>query len=237
MQSDRAELATLEIPDEAQMRAQLAELTHSDGIELEPADKYEARDPSGSIILAVDKSRLVTEVNIQSGWEEHIRPEAFAEALYTTYVKAIQRALAVQLNHRSVGARSGATPQRGDDPTDLSLDEWISRMRSRLDAIDDEYDAIRRQAREAPPANTIEIRSPLGYLAMSMRGGGPIALTGDVDALTHAPTQSLANDIQQLFARADLGSPGEGSMDQTSVDSHTTDDDYFSNFNLFDGEG
>lgn len=188
MQSDRAELATLEIPDEAQMRAQLAELTHSDGIELEPADKYEARDPSGSIILAVDKSRLVTEVNIQSVWEEHIRPEAFAGALYTTYVKAIQRALAVELNHRSVGAHSGGTTQREGDPADLSLDEWISSMRSRLDAIDDEYDAIRRQAREAPPANTIEIRSPLGYLAMSMRGGGPIALTGDVDALTHAPT-------------------------------------------------
>lgn len=200
MQSDWSESATLEIPDEAQMRAQLHELTHQDGIELEPADTYEARDPSGSIILVVGKSRLVTEVHIQSGWEEHIRPEAFAEALYTTYVKAIQRALAVELNHRSIGAHSEATTQREDDPADLSLDEWISRMCSRLDAIDDEYDAIRRQRIEAPSTETVEVRSPLGYLVMSMRGGGPIALTADVDALTHAPAQSLAKDIQQLFS-------------------------------------
>jgi hypothetical protein len=69
------------------------------------------------------------------------------------------------------------------DPADLPLEDWIARTRSKLDAVDAEYDAIRRQERPPQSPDVTEVRSPLGYLSVRMRGGGPISLHGNPQAL------------------------------------------------------
>ncbi|WP_184730860.1 hypothetical protein [Saccharopolyspora phatthalungensis] len=230
-------LATLEVPDKAQLRARLAELTCPDGVEPQPANTYEARDPSGFIIVTVDKFWMVTNVQIRSRWNDHIRPDAFPAALYNTYVTAVQRALAVELTHRPASPPSAPAPDDTYvDPTELSLEEWVAQTRSRLNAIDDEYDAIRRR-QQAPQEGVTEIRSPLGYLTMQMRGGGPIAINGNPQALDHPSDTVLSEDILQLFVRASLGAaPGERSRSAQlhSNSSSDADDEYFADFNIFE---
>jgi hypothetical protein len=46
---EHIELASLNVPDDPQTRARFAELTRPGGVELRPAEAYEARDPGGLI--------------------------------------------------------------------------------------------------------------------------------------------------------------------------------------------
>lgn len=159
---------------------------------------------------------------------------------------AVQCALAVELTLRPLSPPSAPAP--GDtnvDPAELSLEEWVARTRSRLNAIDDEYDAIRRR-QQPSRADETEIRSPLGYLTIRMRGGGPIAISGNPQALDNPSDTVLSEDILQLFVRAGLGVvPGDRPRPVAPVErpppprgiSSDADDEYFENFSVFgDGE-
>jgi hypothetical protein len=236
---ERIELARLAVPDNPQTRARLAELTHPGGIALQAADTYEARDPAGIVTIVVDKVQMVTNVRIRPRWFEQLRPEAFPATVYNTYVTAVQRALAVEFAHSAPDPRV----QSGSDvPSDaLPLEEWMAHTRSRLDAIDAEYDAIRRQEQAAPQSGVTEIRSPLGYLSMQMRNGGPISLHGDPQALDNPSDTVLADDVLRLFVRAGLGvDPGERSRPtaRPRTGGDEADDDYFTDFRVLDnGDG
>ncbi|WP_093150438.1 hypothetical protein [Saccharopolyspora antimicrobica] len=237
-------LATLNVPDSPQLRARTAELTRPGGVELQLANTYEARDRTGFIAIAVNRSRMVENAWIRPGWPDRIRPDAFPAVLYSTYMTAVQRALAVELAHRPVQQPSAPAPDDAYvDPAALSLEEWVRRTRSRLDAIDAEYDAIRRR-QQAPPPDVTEIRSPLGYLTMQMRRGGPIAITGDPQALDNPSSTVLADEILQLFGRAGLGvalgepSPPVHPQDDTAgearencYESRVAEDDHFAELN------
>ncbi|MBP2471620.1 hypothetical protein JOF53_000492 [Crossiella equi] len=231
-----AELATLDIPDDPQAQTRLDELTHSSGVRLRPADTYEARDPSGFVIVTVNKSGLVTNIRIRPRWTDHIRPADLPAALYGTYVTAVQRSLAVELTNRTVHQPPPAPPgDTGTDSAELSLDEWMSRAKLRLDAIDDEYDTIRRQA-AAPVADFHDVRSPLGYLTLRMRGRGPVALHGDPQALDNPSEEVLSEDAAQLFVRAGLGVDGgqrQQPAQQGRGGGNAADDEYFAEFNVF----
>ncbi|WP_091450088.1 hypothetical protein [Actinokineospora iranica] len=206
-------------------------------MELQPADTYEARDPSGFIIVTVDKYRMMRNARIRPGWDDNIRPEDFPAALLTTYVTAVQRAFAVEYAHRPTDAPS--TPVSGEtfvDPTDLSFDEWMARTKTRLDAIDAEYDAIQRQ-QQAPRMDFAEIRSPLGYLTMRLRGGEPIAINGDPMALDNPSDTVLSEEILQLFVRAGLGVDQEERPRPARASDNDADSDYFSEFTVLRDRG
>jgi hypothetical protein len=74
---EHLELKTLNVPDNPQVRARLAELTHPGGMPLQPAETYEARDPAGLVTITVDRAQMVTNVRIRPRWFEQLRPEAF----------------------------------------------------------------------------------------------------------------------------------------------------------------
>ncbi|MDA3646050.1 hypothetical protein LZ318_05685 [Saccharopolyspora indica] len=237
-------LAALNVPDGLHVRARTAELTRPGGVELQLANTYEARDQTGFIGITVNRSRMVESVWIRPGWPDRIRPDGFPAVLHSTYMTAVQRALAVELAHRPVRRPSAPAPDDAYvDPAALSFEEWLSRTKSRLDAIDAEYDAIRRHQR-APQMDVTEIRSPLGYLTVQMRRGGPIAISGDPQALDNPSSTVLADEVLQLFSRAGLGiGSGEashpaqpqgddaGEARENCFESRVAEDDHFAELN------
>ncbi|AXB44784.1 hypothetical protein [Amycolatopsis albispora] len=239
MTLEHVELATLQVRDDPRMRARFAELTRPGGTPLEPADAYEARDSSGFVVVTVNKAAKVTNVRIRPGWVGQIGPAALPAALFNTYVTALQRALAVELIHRPKSTPRTPVPDSDSlDPAELSVDEFLARTRARSEATNRQYEAIRRQ-QQAPLAEIYEVRSPLGYLTLRMRGGGPLALHGDPRALDNPSAEALGEDALQLFARAGLGVASEArpapEREPRGV-SDGADDDYFAEFDVFDDE-
>jgi hypothetical protein len=108
---EHVELKTLNVPDNPQIRALLAELTNPGGMPLPPAETYEARDPAAHITITVNRAQMVTNVRIRPRWFEQLRPEAFPATVYNTYVTAVQRSLAVEFAHRPPPGES-AEPAR-----------------------------------------------------------------------------------------------------------------------------
>ncbi|MFS8097129.1 hypothetical protein LFM09_08300 [Lentzea alba] len=229
------EIASLDSLDNPRTRARAAELTRVGGVELQPAETYEASDPSGFIVVTANRARMVVNVRIRSHWIEHIRPEAFTAALYNTYVTAIQRAFTVELARPQAGPPSPLAATY-DDPADMSFDEWTAKAEARLNAVDDVRDAVRRAQPTAPHQAITEIRSPLGYLTTRLRAGAPIAITADPHVLRNPSETVLSQEIQQMFVRAGLGiATGERPTPaRPRGGGDETDDDYFSAVNVFD---
>ncbi len=232
---EHLELKRRNVPDNPQIRARLAELTHPAGRALRSAETYEARDPAGLVTITVTKDQKVTDVRVRPRWFEQLRPEAFPATVYNTYATAVQRSLAMEFAQRPVNPQHRAVRHEPQvDPPDLPLEEWVARTKTRLDAVDAEYDAIRRQERVRQPDVT-EIRSPLGYMTMRMRGGGPVSLHGDPQALDNPSDSVLADDVLRLFARAGLGvDPGDRPRPaaQPRTGGAEPDDDYFTDFRV-----
>ncbi|GGU66774.1 hypothetical protein [Lentzea flava] len=230
MALDHVELPTIDVPDDPRTRAALAELT-----QLQPSDKYEARDPSGFVVVTVNKARMVVGVRIRPRWNENIPAQVLPEAIYRTYLTAAQRAAAVELAHRPPN-RPAATAETTVDLTDLPIEEWVARTSARLNAIEDRFDAIRREAQAPPRADFTEVRSPLGYLTMRLRGGGPLSINGDPHVLARNVSETaLSQEALQLFVRAGLGvDSGEPPRPARPRGGGEADDEYFSAVNVFD---
>ena len=102
----------------------------------------------------------------------------------------------------------------------------------------DQYDAIRRQQQQPKRLDVTDIRSPLGYLTLHMRAGGPVAIHGNPQALDNPSDTVLSEDALQLFVRAglgiDLGEQPPAQPRGAGGDSDA-DDAYFSDFNVLRG--
>lgn len=235
---EHIELASLNAPDDPQTRARFAELTHQGGVQLQPAKTYNARDPGGLITVTVNRYQLVTTIRIRPRWYEQLRPEAFPAALCNTYITAVQRALAVEsVREAPEIASAPVRREHSADPEDMSIEEFLVRTRERLDAVDAQYEAIKRQD-QAPNRHMTEIRSPLGYLTMRLRDGGPISIHGDPQALDNPSDAVLAEDSLLLFVRAGFGvDPGDRPRPAARPDSTRTggDDEYFDGFRVLGG--
>ncbi|MEV6237440.1 hypothetical protein [Lentzea sp. NPDC051838] len=218
------ELAELNIPDDPRVRARFEQQ--------QPAETYDARDRSGFVVVTVNRSRMVTNVRIRPRWYEHVPPQAFPAALYNTYVAAVQRALGVELTHRPPQPAAPPPPNSTYvDAAELSLEQWLAATDAQLDAIGEQYEAI-RDARPRP-ATFSEVRSPLGYLVMRVGDGGPIAIHGDPRALDNPSDAVLSEDALQLFVRAGLGLDlDDRPRFEETDDVSETDDEYFEDFNV-----
>lgn len=205
---DDVVLAELDMPSTAAVNAQLNDLLQPGGERIEPAAEYEARDASGSIRVVVDAQRKLTDVDIQRTWASRIPPAQLAGVLFGTYVKAVQRAVVVAL------ANAG-DPAPEDRPSDAPVhntgpkpyDEWIAGIRARISDIDAKFEDIQRlEANKAAPTET-DVRSPLGFFVLHVRGGSPTGMTGSVDALTKAVSGRLRQDFLDVFSEAGLAGP------------------------------
>ncbi len=205
---DDVVLAELDMPSTAAVNAQLNDLLQPGGERIEPAAEYEARDASGTIRVTVDAQRKLTDVDIQRRWASRIPPAQLAGVLFDTYVKAVQRAMVVEL------ANAGDSPsdhRPADIPVDYAgpkpYDEWIAGIRARISDIDSKLEHIRSlEASETTPAVS-DVRSPLGFFVLHLRGGSPAGMTGSVDALTKAGSDRLRQDFLEVFSAAGLAGP------------------------------
>ncbi|WIX91389.1 hypothetical protein [Amycolatopsis sp. DG1A-15b] len=210
---DHVVLAHLDVPDVATINAQLNELLQPGGQRVEPAAEYEARDSSGTIRVAVDAQRRLTDVGIRPGWASKIPAAQLAGVLFQTYVAAIQRAMVVELANSTTGATTAepATADRADNLPALDesqpYDEWITAIRARMNDLHSQLDRIHRldASRMTPPAS--DVRSPRGFFVLHLRGGSPAGVTGSVNVLSNAGADRLQLDFLEMFAAAGLAAP------------------------------
>jgi hypothetical protein len=205
---DHVVLAELDMPSTATINAQLDDLLQPGGERIDPAAEYEAHDASGNVRVTVDAQRQLTNVDIQRGWVSRIPATQLAEVLFGTYVKAVQRAVVVELANTSSPApdhRSTGTPV--DDVSSKPYDEWITGIRAEINDIDAKFEYIRRlEESRSAPAET-DIRGPLGFFVLHLRGGSPTSLTASVNALANAGSDRLRQDFLAVFSTAGLASP------------------------------
>jgi hypothetical protein len=202
-------LAELDMPSTTTMNAQLDDLLQSGGERIESAAEYEARDASGSIRVTVDAQRKLTDVDIQRSWVSRIPAAQLAGVLFDTYVKAVQRAMVVALANTSGPAadhRPSDTPVDDVDPK--PYDEWITGIRARINDIDAKLEHIRHLETSRATSAETDVRSPLGFFVLHLRGGSPAGLAGSVNALTNAGSDRLRQDFLKVFSAADLAGPG-----------------------------
>ncbi|MFF4595232.1 hypothetical protein [Amycolatopsis sp. NPDC001319] len=202
-------LAELQIPRTEAINERLNELLRPGGERVEISAKYEACDASGTIRVVVDSDRRLSDVDIRHSWATRIPPAQFTSVLFDTYVKAIQRAMVVQLAND--GDSRSNHPVADTQPDEIGAkpyEEWIIAMRARISDIDTQLESIRRlEERRAPSAET-DVRSPLGFFVLRLQGGSPAGLTGSVDILAKAGLDRLRKDFLDVFSATGLTAPG-----------------------------
>ncbi|WP_290052541.1 hypothetical protein [Amycolatopsis solani] len=196
------------MPDVSAVNAQLDNLLQPGDERVEPAAEYEARDASHTIKVTVDAQRRLSDVDIQLRWSSRVPADQLAGVLFDTYIQAIQRAMVVEL-------ANAADPQPAhlsadipvDDVTGKSFDEWIAGIRARISDIDTRLEAIERAeaGRSAPEAT--DVRSPLGFFLLHLRGGDPTGVSGSANILARAGADRLRQDFLEMFAAAGLAAP------------------------------
>jgi hypothetical protein len=225
---DHVVLAELDVPSVAAVDAQLNELLQPGGERVEPAAEYEARDASGTIRVAVDAQRKVTDVDIQRSWISRIPAPQLAGVLFQTYVTAIQRAMVVELANTGEPAAAHRPVELPVLDDSQSFDEWIAAIRARMNDIDDQLEHIHRlDASRTTPASS-DIRSPRGFFVLHLRGGSPAGLSGSVNTLANAGSDRLRLDFLEVFAAAGLAAfVAETAPRSTRPPSEDDDEDVF----------
>lgn len=207
MNRDDVVLAELDMPSTSAVNAQLDDLLQPGGERVEPAAEYEARDASRTITVTVDAQRRLSDVDIQLRWTSRIPADQLAGVLFGTYVQAVQRAMVVELANAgdTQPSHSGEVPV--DDVTGKTFDEWIAGIKARISDVDTQLEAIERlEAGRTAPAAT-EVRSPLGFFLLHLRGGNPTGVTGSANTLARAGADRLRQDFLEMFAAAGLAAP------------------------------
>lgn len=214
------------MPSTATVNAQLNDLLQPDGERVEPSAEYEARDASGTIRVTVDARRKLTDVGIQRGWASRISAAQLAGALFDTYVTAIQRAVVVELaNTRDAPPAHRPADLPFDDLEPKPYDEWIAGIQARISGIDAQLEDIRRlEASRATPERT-DVRSPLGFFVLHLRGGSPAGVTGSVNTLPKAGADRLRHDFLEMFSAAGLTTASPSPAPRSARDAAQKDDE------------
>jgi hypothetical protein len=168
------------------------------GQELVPASRYDSADPSQSIWVEVDPRGRFLGVEISRTWTDRLQPAQFAEALFSAYTTAVQKAFATELAAGRIGqaAKPVAEP-RADGP---AAADWVAEAEARLRRIDEKL----RRLPTGPAEPDREVRSPNGYLTLQLNAGSLSAITGNTEALERAHRELLREDVLDVFRRANL---------------------------------
>jgi hypothetical protein len=191
------DLAVLDdvLGDEDSLREQVDALLET----VEPADSYQAADPSESIWVTVDPDGRLVDVLIRRTWPEHLEPATFGDALLGAYTAAAEKAMAVRMSTWEDQAPVGQPQVAATD--ELSHEEWLARVRGRLDEVDAMQRAMARAETESPGEQ--EIRGVNGYLTMLTRAGGLVSITAN-PAVAYAELERLREDVLDIFEDAGL---------------------------------
>lgn len=183
--------------DTQTLRAQAEAFTAEQ--ELVPASRYDSPDPSESIWVEVDPRGKFVGVEISRTWTNRLQPEQFAEALFSAYRAAVQKAFATELAAGRIEQQTAkpAAEPRADGP---SAADWVAEAEARLRQIDEK---LRRLPTAAGQPDR-EVRSPNGYLTLQLNAGGLSAITGNPQALERAHWELLREDVLDVFRRANL---------------------------------
>ena len=207
MNRENIVLAKLDMPDASAVNSQLDELLQPGGERVEPAAEYEARDASHTVKVTVDAQRRLSDVDIQLRWTSRIPADQLAGTLFETYIQAIRRAMVVELANAGDTQPSHPGEVPVDDVSGKTFDEWIAGIKARISNVDTQLEAIERfeTGRTAPAAT--EVRSPLGFFQLHLRGGNPTGVTGSANTLARAGADRLRQDFLEMFAEAGLTAP------------------------------
>jgi hypothetical protein len=204
---DYVVLAELDMPSASAVNAQLDDLLQPGGERVEPAAEYEARDASRTIKVTVDAQRRLSDVDIQLRWTSRIPADQLAAVLFDTYAQAVQRAMVVELANAGDAQPSHSGEVPVDDVTGKTFDEWIAGIKARISDVDTQLEAIERlEVGRTAPASS-EVRSPLGFFLLHLRGGNPTGVTGSATTLSRAGADRLRQDFLEMFAAAGLAAP------------------------------
>jgi len=196
------DLAVLDdvLGDEDSLREQVDALLET----VEPADSYQTADPSESIWVTVDPDGRLVDVLIRRTWPEHLEPATFGPALLGAYTAAAEKALAVRMSMWEEPAPDTRPQVATDDG--LSHEEWLRRVRGRLDEVDAKLLAMAREEPESPGEQ--EFRGVNGYLTLLMETGGLVGITAN-PAIAYAELERLREDVLDIFDDAGLLAEGE----------------------------
>jgi hypothetical protein len=182
--------------DDQTLRAQAEAFTA--GQELVPASRYDSADPTQSIWVEVDPRGRFLGVEISRTWTDRMQAAQFADALFSAYSAAVQKAFATELAAGRIeqGAKP-ATEPRDDRPSGA---DWLAQAEARLHRIDEDL----RRLPTGPAEADREVRSPNGYLTLQLNAGSLSAITGNATALERAHRELLREDVLDVFRRANL---------------------------------
>ena len=187
-----------DLGDTDELRAQAEAEFDVDGAE--PSDTYQVDEPTGSIWVTVDYRGRLADIRINHMWADRIEPGAFAGTLFDLYTKAVFKALVIELSNQD--DEPPPRPQRAEPEPELSYEEFVAKMRGRIEDNEAKLDAL---SRAQPVRNDeTELRSEHGYVTLHLRGPNPVGLTANVDALGYANSDMLRRDVLEVFADAGL---------------------------------
>lgn len=192
MSGDDVVLAELDFGDTTALQAQADELLRAYRESDQPRGVYKGSEPSQSIWVTVNRTVMVTDVQISRTWPDRLAADRFTDALFTAYSAAAQTAMLVE-------SPAAAPPGEVVDPipADLPVEDWARRVEARLAETDARLAALRRTG-DTPP--TEEFRGRNGYLTLIF----PITIVADPAVLEYADTERLRVDVLDVLAQAGL---------------------------------
>lgn len=205
MSGDSFVLADLDVLGDDETLRELADAALDAAGGGEPADTYQADDPTRSISVTVDHRGLLVDVRLAHRWADRLEPARFAETLFGVYTAAMHKALVIEMS-----TRDDERPSRRTVPppqlSELSIEERLDRIN--LTLADNEARLYAARRAEQPPEDETGWRSEHGYVTLHVRGGMATGLTANADVLGYAETGVLRGDVLEVFTDAGLAVEG-----------------------------
>lgn len=169
---------------------------HNSWVELSSMGRYDGADATQSVWVTVDERGRLASLEISRTWRTRMSADKVPDAVYESYAAAMRRRvteLADQLDVRAPARRERTRPPLGDVATEAhaAIEEARAVLRAERDSD--------RKAGEVT-----EFRGPNGYLALRVRDGVVVGLTGDPAALANANPGLLRDDAFEAFRSANL---------------------------------
>ncbi|GGU49759.1 hypothetical protein [Lentzea flava] len=202
----------------------------------EPADSYQATDPSRSLWITVDRDSKVLRIEVSGTWEDRLPVAEFDDAVFMTYVNAVQMAAAAEAPARLRAAAEGpAEPSADDVVTDFH--DWLADVAQRRAAIGQKLREIEENAAASADQGVIEVHGPYGLLMLRVRGGNLLGIATNTEALSKANAGMVQQALWEAFSDAGLTSPSTARQEPEPVRRPRRDDEVVIEDDLWKGFG